>query len=122
MRHSSRNWVLIRFSPPSLTIADGYTRTYEPLTEATATRTLSWIGPALRISPARRRLRCTYGERVCPRSMWERYVLHQHGIRVDGSFREFTGTGHPVRIIRRAVAVAVWFVDSRAVDEEWFRT
>lgn len=122
MRHSSRNWVLNWFSPPSPTIADGYTRTYEPLTEATATRMLSWIGPARRISTARRRLRCTHGERVRPRSMWERDILHEHGLRVDGSFRELTGTGHPVRIIRRTVAVAVWFVDSRAVDEEWFRT
>ena len=53
--------------------------------------------------------------------MWERIIPHEHGVRVNDSFRELTGTGHPVRLIRRAVAVVVWFVDSRAVDEEWFR-
>ena len=114
--------MLNRFTPPGPTTDDGYTRIYEPPTDAPASSTPSWIGPARNISPARRRLRCPYGEHVCPRSLWERYVLHEHGVRVDGSFRELTGTAHPVRVVRCTVAVTVELVrDSGAVDDERFR-
>ncbi|KXB50384.1 hypothetical protein HMPREF1861_01164 [Corynebacterium kroppenstedtii] len=55
--------------------------------------------------------------------MWERDILHEHGLRVDGSFHELTDTGHSIRLVRCTVAVTVWFVDSsRAVDDERLRT
>mgnify|MGYP001506558627 CR=1 FL=1 len=53
--------------------------------------------------------------------MWERYVLHQHGIRVDGSFRQLTGPAQSLSLDCCAIAVTVWFIDSSisVVDERF---